>query len=113
MPNRGRSDFRRRDALAALAGLASSSQPSVAGPRRKVGIVGGGLAGVFLAWLLDGQCDVVLLESQPTLGGNVQTIQLEVEGQIYSVDVGAQYFHPNLYRTYIKLLTTLGLYPPA
>lgn len=71
------------------------------------------MAGVSLAWLLDRERDVVLLESQPTLGGNVQTIQLEVENQIYSVDVGAQYFHPNLYRTYIKLLTILGLYPPA
>jgi hypothetical protein len=28
------------------------------------------------------------------------------------VDVGAQYFHPRLYPTYVSLLTTLGLYPP-
>ena len=31
-------------------------------PRRMVAIVGAGMAGVSIAWLLDGQCDVVLLE---------------------------------------------------
>ncbi len=81
--------------------------------RRVVGIVGGGMAGVALAWLLDGECDVILLEAQSTLGGNVETIQVEVAGQALAVDVGAQYFHPNLYRLYILLLANLGLYPPS
>jgi predicted NAD/FAD-binding protein len=78
-----------------------------------VGIIGGGMAGVALAWLLDGQYDVVVLEAQPAIGGNVQTVQLEVDGQAYGIDMGAQYFHPKLYRSYIALLTHLGLYPPG
>jgi len=52
----------RREVLGALAGAAllpgSSSGEDVS--RRQVGIVGGGMAGVSLAWLLDGQCEVVL-----------------------------------------------------
>ena len=70
------------------------------------------MAGVALAWLLDGPCDVVLLEAQPSLGGNVETIQVDVGGQALAVDVGAQYFHPNLYTLYCRLLALLGLYPP-
>jgi predicted NAD/FAD-binding protein len=104
----------RRDVLGALTGAAAwpAASPVSVTQRRRVGIVGGGMAGVALAWLLDGQYDVVLLEAQPSIGGNVQTVQLEVDGQVYGVDMGAQYFHPKLYPLYTGLLTLLGLYPP-
>ena len=104
----------RRDALAALAGAMVSSAPGQAQgpPRKTVGIVGGGMAGTALAWLLDGERDVVLFEARQSLGGNVQTVTLDVGGRIVAADVGAQYFHPNLYRVYVRLLTILGLYPP-
>src|SRR5689334_22248421 len=78
-------------------------------PRRKVGIVGGGMAGVSLAWLLDGARDVVLLEARESLGGNVQSIPVEVDGEMRVVDMGAQFFHPGPYPTYVKLLALLGL----
>ncbi|HYI96839.1 MAG TPA: FAD-dependent oxidoreductase [Bryobacteraceae bacterium] len=105
----------RRDVLKAITGAFVSAAPSFAqsNARRRVGIVGGGMAGVSLAWLLDGQRDVVLLEARPSLGGNVQTVPIEVGGQSVAVDMGAQYFHPNLYKLYVRLLTKLGLYPPA
>jgi NAD(P)-binding Rossmann-like domain len=98
-------------ALAATAGLPrlASALPS----RRKVGIVGGGMAGVSLAWLLDGPCDVVLLEARDSIGGNVQSLEVEVDGQAYVVDIGAQFFHPGPYPTYTQLLSVLGLYPPG
>src|SRR5690349_7181868 len=105
----------RREVLGALTGAAvgPAGRPGDAPQRRRVGIIGGGMAGAALAWLLDGQYDVVLLEAQPSIGGNVQTVQLEVDGQVYDVDMGAQYFHPKLYPFYIALLTHLGLYPPG
>lgn len=102
----------RRDVLKALTGASLyAASPLSGSQRRRVGIVGGGMAGVSLAWLLDGQFDVVLLEAQPSLGGNVQTTQIELNGQLLAVDMGAQYFHPNLYTFYVQLLTELGLYP--
>jgi monoamine oxidase len=76
---------------------------------RKVGIVGGGMAGVSAAWLLDRKRDVMLLESEPVLGGNVQSIKVGLDGQTFVVDLGAQYFHPGPYPTYVKLLALLGL----
>ena len=104
----------RRDLLrsiAAAAALPALARASAAPP--SVGIIGGGMAGVSLAWLLDGACDVVLLEARDSIGGNVQTIDVDIDGQQVPVDVGAQYFHPGPYPVYTALLSALGLYPPS
>jgi uncharacterized protein len=67
------------------------------------------MAGVSLAWLLDGERDVVLLEAQPEIGGNVQSVAVDLDGQSFVVDIGAQYFNPGPYPTYTKLLSLLGI----
>nr|HET7857945.1 FAD-dependent oxidoreductase [Caldimonas sp.] len=79
----------------------------------RVAIVGGGMAGVACAWLLDGVCDVRLFEARDALGGNVRTVPLVLGGQARAVDLGAQYFHPGPYPTYVQLLEQLGLWPVA
>src|SRR3982751_2305836 len=81
--------------------------------RRRVGIVGAGIAGVSLAWLLDGQRDVVLIEAAPAIGGNVRSVGIELDGASFVVDMGAQYFHPGPYPTYTTRLRQLGIYPPS
>jgi len=102
--------WNRRQILKTLAGVAGLPVPDSFGARkRSVGIIGGGMAGVSLAWLLDGRCDVVLLESEPQLGGNIRSVKLQLDGQPFVVDVGAQYFHPALYPTYWKVLTLFEL----
>ena len=80
--------------------------------RRSVGIVGAGMAGVSLAWLLDGARDVVVLEARDSIGGNVQTVDVDLDGHRFGVDLGAQYFHPGPYPVYTALLRHLGLYDP-
>lgn len=69
------------------------------------------MAGISLAWLLDGLYDVVVFESGPTPGGNIQGVPVELDGFAFEVDLGAQFFHPGPYPAYIKLLEALGLYP--
>jgi predicted NAD/FAD-binding protein len=104
----------RRD-LARLLLLSAALPGRLAGaalPRRRVGIVGGGMAGVALAWLLDGERDVVLLEARHTLGGNVRSETVTLDGATFVVDVGAQYFHPGPYPLYSALLRRLGLFDP-
>lgn len=81
--------------------------------RMRVGIIGGGMAGVSLAWMLDGAYDVVLFEARDSLGGNIRTVDVMVDGQVVKVDLGAQYFHPGPYPVYTALLSHLGLYPPS
>jgi predicted NAD/FAD-binding protein len=71
--------------------------------------VGGGLAGVACAWLLDGVADAVLFESRSEIGGHAHTIKIDVGGQKLLVDVGAQFFARGPHPTYAKLLEVIGL----
>src|SRR5690606_4509835 len=67
--------WQRRDVLATLAAGATlplARRASAALPR--VGIVGAGMAGVALAWLLDGEREVLLLEAKDGIGGNVESV---------------------------------------
>ena len=104
----------RRDVLAGIAATAVLPGVRVAAgpPRRRVGIVGGGVAGVALAWLLDGDRDVELFEARPSLGGNIRSVEVDAGGQPAVIDMGAQYFHPAPYPVYTALLRQLGLYDP-
>jgi monoamine oxidase len=104
----------RRRLLGALAGAVGLPLLGrAAAPAPRVGIIGGGMAGMACAWLVDGICDVVLFEGREALGGNVRSLELVVDGHPYVVDAGAQFFHPGPYPTYVQLLELLGLYPPA
>ncbi len=109
-----RRSFLRRGALAAI-GLGVSGRQSPLGTSSlpRVGIVGGGLAGVASAWLLDGVADAVLFESRPILGGHAHTIPIEVGNRTLQVDVGSQFFAPGPHPTYSKLAELIGLTKPG
>ena len=104
---------RRRHVLATLAAGAAALPTGARAAPRRVAVIGGGMAGVATAWLLDGTHDVTLFEARDTIGGNVRTLSVQAEGRTWAVDMGAQYFHPVPYPTYVQLLTQLGLYPQA
>jgi predicted NAD/FAD-binding protein len=44
-----------------------------AGARRKIAIIGGGIAGMGAAWALSEHSDVTLIEAAPRLGGHART----------------------------------------
>lgn len=73
----------------------------------RVGIVGGGAAGLLTAWLLEDQHEVVLLERDDRLGGHCNTVPVSIEGQTYYVDAGIHYFSDALQPTFLKLLRQL------
>jgi len=99
------------------AGSAAAVAASIAGRARglgaqdlpRVGIVGGGLAGVSCAWLLDGVAQTVLFESRQVLGGHAETIPVHVGNQTIGADVGAQFFADGTHPTYTTLLEAIGL----
>jgi len=101
----------RRDVLKTIAATVATPALVHGAPRGKVAIIGAGMAGVSVAWLLDGQRDVVLLESRDDIGGNVRSLDVELDGHQFAVDLGAQFFHPGPYPVYTALLGSLGLFP--
>ena len=110
MSGPSRRSFLKTGSAAALAlSIPAQARRVLAGARPRVGIVGGGLAGVSCAWLLDGVADSVLFESRVTLGGHAQSIAVTVGDQEIQVDVGAQFFAAETHPTYTKLLGILGL----
>ncbi|WP_173871960.1 FAD-dependent oxidoreductase [Streptomyces albus subsp. chlorinus] len=56
----------------------------------RLGIAGGGVAGLALAWLLETDHDVVLLEKRDRLGGNTDTRSLQHGGRAFCVDLGVR-----------------------
>ena len=60
--------------------------------------------------VLDGTYDVTLLEARESIGGNVRSVDVALDGHEFVVDMGAQYFHPGPYPLYTALLAQLGLF---
>lgn len=100
-----------RAGSAAIVGLSvQGSRRLLASGKPRIGIVGGGLAGVCCAWLLDGVAESVVFEARPVLGGHADTVAVPVPGgEIVQADLGAQFFGPATHPTYVKLLQLVGL----
>jgi uncharacterized protein len=110
----------RRDALkgavglAALgawpAGAAGRARPRPA--RERVAIIGAGAGGVAAAYFLAESYDVDVFEARSRIGGHCDSRVIKHRGRRITVDLGAQFFHPDTHPIYVTLLEELGLYDP-
>lgn len=83
----------------------------------RIAIVGGGLAGLYAAYLLEqrGITDYMLLEARPALGGRVQSLSPQGPNSTESTtatnrfDLGATWFWPSLQIELDQLIEELGL----
>ena len=83
----------------------------------RLGIVGGGLAGLVAAWRLaqQGVREVVLLEARTTLGGRILSVDAAgsrvhmAESALDRFDLGPSWFWPALQPQLDRLVTELGL----
>ena len=76
----------------------------------RIGIIGGGAAGLATAWLLEQDHDVTLFEKDERFGGHAHTIDIEVDGRTLSVDAGFQFFaRTAAYATFNRLLDALDV----
>jgi predicted NAD/FAD-binding protein len=101
--------------VAALAAAATGRVRSgVSRPGRcRIAIIGAGAGGVAAAYFLAGTHDVDLFEAGSKIGGHCDSDLIDYKGQRLTVDLGAQFFHPDTHPIYVTLLEELGLYDPA
>jgi uncharacterized protein len=81
--------------------------------RHRVAIIGAGTGGVAAAYFLADTLDVDLFEARSKIGGHCDSHVLDYKGHRLTVDLGAQFFHPDTHPIYVTLLEELGLYDPA
>ncbi len=87
-----------------------SELPPVRADKRRVAVVGAGVAGLTTAYLLADTHEVTLYEREPRPGGHACTVDLRVpEGHTVAVDVGFMVFNDKTYPGLVKLFEGLGV----
>ena len=99
--------------VAAAASPANRTGGGSRSGRHRVAVIGAGAGGVAAAYLLSGTLEVDLFEARSKIGGHCDSHVIEYKGQRVTVDLGAQFFHPDTHPIYVTLLEELGLYDPA
>jgi uncharacterized protein len=82
-------------------------------PRHNLAIIGAGAGGLAAAYFLAGTFDIDVFEARSKIGGHCDSHVVHYKGQRVTVDLGAQFFHPDTHPIYVTLLEELGLYDPA
>ncbi len=77
-----------------------------AGPLR-IGVIGGGVAGVASAWMLQDDHQVTLLERAPRLGGHAETVPVRVGDRTVHAELGPRFFFEPSYPHFLALLRLL------
>lgn len=75
----------------------------------RIAIVGSGVAGLVVAWLLHPDHEITLFEAADRLGGHVHTHELDVGGQRLAIDSGFIVFNDRNYPGFTRLLERLGV----
>ncbi|MFE5326786.1 FAD-dependent oxidoreductase [Embleya sp. NPDC056575] len=76
----------------------------------RIGIAGAGVAGLTLAWLIDGTHDSVVLEARHDLGGNLRSRRLaDAGGAARTIDLGVYSVALEAFTLFESLTRNLGL----
>jgi predicted NAD/FAD-binding protein len=77
--------------------------------KKKIAIVGSGIAGLTCAYLLKQKYDVTVFEKNDYLGGHTATVDVEVAGKQYAIDTGFIVFNDRTYPNFEALLEQIGI----
>ncbi|MDP3738262.1 MAG: FAD-dependent oxidoreductase [Hyphomonadaceae bacterium] len=77
--------------------------------RRRVAVVGGGVAGLGAAWALRQNADVTLYDRAPRFGGHAWTVDIDYDGAPMPVDIGFICFNRPNYPNFTNLLQHLDV----
>jgi len=78
-------------------------------PRKRIAVVGSGIAGLSAAWLLSRDHAVSLFEANDYLGGHTHTVDVTLDGVTAPVDTGFLVFNERTYPNLIALFDHLGV----
>lgn len=81
----------------------------VATPRKRIAVVGAGIAGLATAWLLSRRHDVFLFEANQYLGGHTNTVDVTLDGVTHPVDTGFLVFNHRTYPNLVALFKFLAV----
>ena len=77
--------------------------------KRRIAVVGSGIAGLSAAWRLSLVYDVVLYEAGSRAGGHANTVRTRIGGQDVDVDTGFIVYNPRNYPNFAPMLERLGV----
>lgn len=75
----------------------------------RIAIVGSGVSGMVAAYRLSGAHDITMFEAGKHVGGHTYTVDVEVAGQQYAVDMGFIVFNHRTYPRFTSLINGLGV----
>ncbi len=76
--------------------------------RKKVAIIGSGIAGLSCAWLLDKNCDVTIFESEAQIGGHSHSVNVGTTQNPLWVDMGFIVFNIPCYPNLVELFNEIS-----
>ncbi|MCF7976463.1 MAG: FAD-dependent oxidoreductase [Chromatiaceae bacterium] len=77
--------------------------------RKKIAVIGSGIAGLAATWLLRRQHQVTLIERNDYVGGHTHTIDVDDDGQPLAVDTGFIVYNIANYPLLTRLFDVLGV----
>src|SRR5262245_47572665 len=75
----------------------------------RIAVIGAGVAGLYAAWRLSQNHDVVIYEAGNYAGGHTNTVDVEWNGRTYAVDTGFIVFNDWTYPNFMGMLQQLGV----
>jgi predicted NAD/FAD-binding protein len=87
-----------------------TEMPGKSGPGQKIAVIGGGVAGIVSAYLLQQQHEVTLFEQNDYLGGHTHTIEVgDGPDAGLAVDTGFIVLNDATYPLFLKFLARVGV----
>ena len=77
--------------------------------RRRIGVVGSGIAGLSAAWALSKHHDVTLFDKNNYFGGHANTVQINLQDEGFNVDTGFIVYNDVNYPHLVNIFDSLSV----